>query len=106
MWEDENCADGGCWSIRVPKTHTNKYWEDLLLAMIGEQFSAEGEILGMAIALRPNQDNIKIWNKHGSNKEVVQTIRNDIEKFIKIEEGIKIDYENFKEVIAFNQAKA
>lgn len=54
MWEDENCVDGGCWSIRVPKTHTNKYWEDLLMAMIGEQFSIEGEILGMAIALRPN----------------------------------------------------
>jgi len=36
MWEDENCADGGSWSLRIPKTHTNKYWEDLLMAMIGE----------------------------------------------------------------------
>jgi len=36
MWEDDNCKDGGKWSLRIPKTHTNKYWEDLTLALIGE----------------------------------------------------------------------
>jgi hypothetical protein len=36
MWEDDNCKDGGKWSLRVPKDRTNKYWEDLVLAMIGE----------------------------------------------------------------------
>ena len=37
--EDPACKDGGRFSLRVPKTHTSKFWEDLLLAMIGEQFS-------------------------------------------------------------------
>ena len=54
MWEDENCKDGGRWILRVPKTHTNKYWEDLLLAMIGEQFSEENEINGIAISIKPS----------------------------------------------------
>jgi hypothetical protein len=35
----------------------------------------------------------------------VETIKADIEKFIKIDEGVKIDYENFKEVIAQNEAR-
>lgn len=54
MWEDEACKDGGRWVLRVPKTHTNKYWEDLILAMIGEQFRCENEIIGIAISIKPN----------------------------------------------------
>jgi len=54
MWEDEHCKDGGRWVFRVPKTHTNKYWEDLVLAVLGEQFSVENEINGLVISLRPN----------------------------------------------------
>ena len=38
LWEDEHCKDGGRFQIRVPKTHGSKFWENLLLAMIGEQF--------------------------------------------------------------------
>jgi len=36
LWEDPACKDGGRWSIRSPKTHSAKFWEDLLLAMVGE----------------------------------------------------------------------
>jgi translation initiation factor 4E len=97
MWEDEHCKDGGRWSIRVPKTHTNKYWEDLLLGMIGEQFRVENEILGIAISLRPNQDTISLWLRSGKDKEKIESIKEDIEKLIKIEEGMKLEFENFTE---------
>ena len=36
LWEDENCENGGRWTIRTPKTHTAKFLEDLLMAMVGE----------------------------------------------------------------------
>jgi len=36
LWEDPSCAEGGRLSLHVPKSHTSKYWEDLLMAMIGE----------------------------------------------------------------------
>ena len=36
LWEDEACTDGGRITIRFPKTHAAKYWEDMLLALIGE----------------------------------------------------------------------
>ena len=51
LWEDENCKNGGRFTIRTPKTHTAKYWEDLLLAMIGEQFEdiPSGEVLGLVM---------------------------------------------------------
>lgn len=47
MWEDEHCKDGGRFVIRLPKNYTNKYWEDAILTMIGEQFSLENEVLGI-----------------------------------------------------------
>jgi translation initiation factor 4E len=72
MWEDENCKNGGRWTLRVPKSHTNKYWEDLVLAMLGEQFIAANEINGLVIGLKPQSDTIAIWNKHGKDAAKIQ----------------------------------
>ncbi len=99
MWEDENCKDGGRWVMRVPKTHSNLFWENLILAMIGEQFTSENEILGIVISLRPYQDTISIWNKHSKDAAKVQQIKEDIQKFIQLEEGMKLDYESFADVL-------
>ena len=54
------------------------------------------EILGIVISLRPNTDNISVWNKNGKDTEVVNKIKADIEKFIKIDEGVSIEYEVFE----------
>lgn len=58
LWEDEACKDGGRWAIKLPKTHTAKYWEELLLGMIGEQFDLvpTGEILGLVLSLKFSND--------------------------------------------------
>ena len=64
--------------MRIPKTHTNKYWEDLTLAMIGEQFKAENEINGIMLSLRPNQDTLSIWNRNGKDKAKVDSIKEDL----------------------------
>jgi hypothetical protein len=97
MWEDESCKDGGRWVIRVPKSHSNKYWEEIQLAMIGEQFREENEVLGLVISLKPYQDIISIWNRNGTNKEKVQSLREDIERIISPDGEVKIDYEVFEE---------
>lgn len=49
MWEDEANKNGGRWVIRMNKGFSNKLWEDLILAMIGEQFECENEINGIII---------------------------------------------------------
>ena len=47
MWEDEANKQGGRWRLRVNKGFANKIWEDLILALIGEQFECENEISGI-----------------------------------------------------------
>ena len=64
LWEDPACKEGGRFSLRMPKTHTAKYWEDLLLAMIGEQFTTPNEILGLVLSTKYNGDSIAVWHRH------------------------------------------
>lgn len=35
-WEDPAFANGGCWKLKLEKQFTNKVWEDLVLALIGD----------------------------------------------------------------------
>ena len=71
LWEDPACKDGGRFNIRLPKTHTSKYWEDLLLAMIGEQFTLEGEVLGLVLSTKLNSDSISVWHRNANDAKIV-----------------------------------
>ena len=75
MWEDEANKNGGRWTLRVSKGYANKLWEDLILAMIGEQFSLENEINGIVLSIRNMGDQISIWIRNGNNKEIVEKIK-------------------------------
>ncbi len=44
---------------------SNQLWEDLVLGVIGEQFTYANEITGIVISIRGNQDTLSIWNKNG-----------------------------------------
>jgi translation initiation factor 4E len=78
MWEDEANKNGGRWTLRVSKGYANKLWEDLILAMIGEQFADENEINGVVLSIRAQGDQISIWNRNGHNKEIVERIKQEL----------------------------
>jgi len=103
VWEDPACKEGGRFSLRVPKTHTSKFWEDLLLAMIGEQFSLENEVLGMVLSTKYNGDSIAVWYRH-STPENVEKLKADIIRFVPAVESsevpIKLDHEVFAELLS------
>ncbi|KAF3253219.1 hypothetical protein TWF217_007485 [Orbilia oligospora] len=45
VWEDHENRKGGKWIIRLKKGVSTRYWEDLVLAIIGDQFGEVGEDL-------------------------------------------------------------
>lgn len=101
MWEDEQCKDGGAFKIRVPKTHTAKYWEEMLMALVGEQFEAEsGEVLGLVFSSKFNSDVISIWHKTAKDEAIRNKLKASIENILQLEDGISIEYENFKEIMS------
>lgn len=78
VWEDEANKKGGKWIIRLKKGVADRYWEDLLLAMIGDQFAeASDEVCGAVLSVRSGEDVLSIWTKidGGRNIKIRYAIR-------------------------------
>lgn len=62
IWEDEENKKGGKWVVRLKKGVADRYWEDILLAIIGDQFSeASDEVCGVVLSVRNGEDILSIW---------------------------------------------
>jgi len=79
MWEDKSNRDGGRWLINVDKGRRNelldRYWLELLLAMVGEQFDEFGDqICGAVVNIRNKGDKISLWTRDAANDEANRRI--------------------------------
>jgi len=72
MWEDEANSKGGKWILHIKKGLASKYWEDLLMSVIGEQFPNGDEICGVVVSVRCLEDIISVWNRNAENKNAVR----------------------------------
>jgi len=62
IWEDEENKNGGKWVVRLRKGVADRYWEDLLFAIIGDQFGdASDEVCGAVLSVRNGEDILSIW---------------------------------------------
>lgn len=69
IWEDEENRKGGKWIVRLKKGVADRYWESLLLALIGDQFGEAGEeICGVVVSVRNGEDIISIWTSTSEGK--------------------------------------
>lgn len=71
VWEDEENKRGGKWIMRLKKGVSDRYWEDLLMAMIGDQFAEAGEeVCGMVLSVRSGEDVFSIWTKNDGGRNI------------------------------------
>eukprot|EP00039_Didymoeca_costata_P007866 m.104696 g.104696 ORF g.104696 m.104696 type:complete len:339 (+) comp13853_c0_seq1:321-1337(+) len=63
MWEDEANKDGGKWVINCSKDRSlsDKWWNLILLGLVGELLDASHEITGAVFSRRPRGDRIEVW---------------------------------------------
>ena len=52
LWEDDANKNGGKWIVRLKKGLANRCWENLILALLGEQFMVGEEICGAVVSIR------------------------------------------------------
>ena len=57
--KDEANRFGGKWIVRLRKGLASRCWENLVLAMLGEQFMVGEEICGAVVSVRFQVDNSK-----------------------------------------------
>ncbi|XP_046806061.1 eukaryotic translation initiation factor 4E type 2 [Lucilia cuprina] len=52
MWEDPANSKGGQWVIRLRKNQIDRAWENVCMAMLGEQFLVGDEICGVVLTTK------------------------------------------------------
>lgn len=71
VWEDEANKRGGKWIVRLKKGVADRYWEELLLAIIGDQFLEAGEeVCGAVLSVRSGEDVLSVWTKIDGGRNI------------------------------------
>lgn len=93
-WEDPYNAKGGKWIVRLPKGLASRYWEEVILALIGGQFPGvpEGEICGIVVSIRYSEDILGIWNKTSTDNVLVERLRDAIKKVLQLPPFAPMEY--------------
>ncbi|KAJ8130413.1 hypothetical protein O1611_g3220 [Lasiodiplodia mahajangana] len=78
IWEDEENKHGGKWILRLKKGVADRYFEDLIMACVGDQFGDESdELCGIVLSMRNGEDVLSIWTKNTGQRvlKIRETMR-------------------------------
>ena len=57
--------------MRLKKGVVDRYWEDLLLALVGDQFLDAGEeVTGAVLSVRNGEDVLSVWTRLDGGKNI------------------------------------
>ncbi|KAI7871568.1 translation initiation factor eIF 4e-like domain-containing protein [Spinellus fusiger] len=104
VWEDEVNVHGGKWIVRLKKGLASRYWESLVLAIIGEQFEVNDEICGAVLSIRGSNDIISVWNKTSSNGRINLKIRDTIKKTLGLPQDTIMEYKSHNDALRDNSS--
>lgn len=107
MWEDPANCNGGKFVVRAKKRRVaDRYWEEMLLAIIGEQFEHSEDLCGVVISSRATGDDVlSIWNRTATNEAIVNSMREKIRQVLGLPLNWAIEYKAHNQSIAdANQA--
>ncbi|KDR09888.1 eukaryotic translation initiation factor 4E type 2 isoform X2 [Zootermopsis nevadensis] len=92
MWEDEANQRGGKLILRLRKGLASRCWENLVLAMLGEQFMVGEEICGAVVSIRYQEDIISVWNKTASDSSTTARIRDTLRRVLNLPPNTILEY--------------
>ena len=95
LWEHEANKRGGRWLVHLRKEIVNRCWENILLAMLGEQFMVGEEICGAMVSVRYNEDIISLWNRNADDEGVTNRIRDTFRRVLNLPPDTIIQYQKF-----------
>ncbi|VDB99911.1 unnamed protein product [Peniophora sp. CBMAI 1063] len=103
VWEDPLNLSGGKWIIRLRKGVADRLWEDLVLALVGDQFAgvsgADGDaelpdICGATISVRQNEDIVSVWNRVEADPKLRERIRDTIRRVLNLPSTVIMEYKS------------
>ncbi|KAL8305357.1 hypothetical protein RB597_003793 [Gaeumannomyces tritici] len=93
IWEDDENRRGGKWIVRLKKGVADRYWEDLLFAIVGDQFSdASEEVCGAVLSVRNGEDILSVWVRRDGGKVV--RIRETLKRVVGFPPDTKVEWKS------------
>jgi len=94
-WEDPKNRNGGKWIVRLRKVEglASLYWEDLIMALVGEQFGDVGvQVCGVVVSVRQHEDILSVWTQDSKDDDAIAKIRDAIKSNLELPPFVTIDY--------------
>ncbi|XP_051947382.1 eukaryotic translation initiation factor 4E type 2-like isoform X1 [Xyrauchen texanus] len=107
MWEDEANKNGGKWIIRLRKGLASRFWENIILAMLGEQFMVGEEICGVVVSIRfqvLQEDILSIWNKTANDQVTTSRIRDTLRRVLNLPPNTIMEYKTHNDSLKDNSS--
>ena len=92
MWEHEANVQGGKWIVRLKKGLAARCWENLMLALLGEQFMVGDEICGAVVSVRVHEDIISVWNRTAQDQATTVRIRDTLKRVLNLPPNTVMEY--------------
>ncbi|KAI1444835.1 translation initiation factor eIF4e [Annulohypoxylon stygium] len=93
IWEDDENKLGGKWVLRLKKGIADRYYEDLLMACVGDQFGDEAdEVCGVVLSMRNGEDVLSIWTRSTGQK--VLKIRETMRRVLSCPPETRIEFKS------------
>ncbi|XP_049870827.1 eukaryotic translation initiation factor 4E type 2 [Pectinophora gossypiella] len=92
MWEDPANVNGGKWVVRLRKSQTGRAWEDLCMAMLGEQFMVGAELCGVVLSVRFQEDHLAVWHRTASDTGLAARVRDALRRILQLPPAVAIEY--------------
>jgi len=93
VWEDDENKKGGKWIVRLKKGVADRYWEDLVLAIVGDQFAeASEEVCGAVLSVRNGEDILSIWTRNDGGR--VLKIRETMKRVLTFPPDTKVEWKS------------
>eukprot|EP01097_Dermamoeba_algensis_P002688 TRINITY_DN2065_c0_g1_i1.p1 TRINITY_DN2065_c0_g1~~TRINITY_DN2065_c0_g1_i1.p1 ORF type:complete len:232 (-),score=42.46 TRINITY_DN2065_c0_g1_i1:316-1011(-) len=106
-WEDPVNEHGGKWIINLPtknRGQLDKLWLWTLLACVGENLGDEGDVCGVVVSIRKQQDKIALWTKSSTNEELVVGIGKKWKQILELPENVIIGFQSHQDSMRRNSS--
>ncbi|XP_055852267.1 eukaryotic translation initiation factor 4E type 2 [Episyrphus balteatus] len=92
MWEDPANTTGGQWVIRLRKNKIDRAWENVCMAMLGEQFLVGDEICGIVLTTKYPEDSLSVWNRTATDIASTTRIRDTLRRILNLPLNTLMEY--------------
>ncbi|KAF9906741.1 Eukaryotic translation initiation factor 4E type 2 [Linnemannia zychae] len=102
VWEDATNINGGKWIVRLKKGLASRYWENLIMAVIGDQFDVGSEICGVVLSIRGGEDILSLWNQSAHEGRINLKIRDTMKRVLNLPAETIMEYKTHNDALKDN----